>query len=103
MRFAWYQSGDLFGIRYWLAYGEKIPVHAHQAEFEHNIIVVYGTVRLDLENQDVLLTGTVHDFNGKQSHSITCMSNSAETLHLFLHGIPPGYADLPESERSGTL
>jgi quercetin dioxygenase-like cupin family protein len=106
MNFRWYRSGDLFGIRYEMHRGEEIPEHAHlDAEMQHNIIVLRGTVHLKVQGcQGLMLTeGTIRDFHSEQPHSIMCMSDSAITLHMFLRGIPAGYAELPESEHQGTL
>lgn len=104
MNFKWYQSGNIFGIRYWMRAGEEIPTHAHPyPELEHNIVVLLGSVRLTTDNHDTVLENCVHDFDGKKPHSITCISDEAMTLHLFLLGMPDGYAQLPEAERQGTL
>lgn len=105
MMFRWYRSGSLFGIRYWMRRGEEIPVHVHaEAEFEHNIMVLRGTVRLQIEGRASMLTeGQILDFDGAKPHSIMCMSDAAMTVHLFLHGMPKGYDQLPESEHQGSL
>jgi hypothetical protein len=105
-QFKWYQSGKIFGIRYMLKLGDTIPKHAHIEECFHNIIVLEGMVQLDFFGDDVLRVlgpGTVHDFDGSKKHMITGLSDYNVLLNLFLHGIPEGYAELPESEKSGYL
>lgn len=87
-----------------MEYGDEIPEHAHDDSTLHNITVLAGTVELhESDGRTLLLAGVVHDFDGRKPHFIRCRSDSAVILNLFLNGIPPGYAELPESEHRGTM
>jgi len=103
-RFEHYQSGALYGIRYWFeATGDCIPTHAHDSTHAHNIIVLSGSVMLSTERGAVaLLTGRVFDFDWFLQHKITALEK-AEVLHLFLNGRPEGYERLPPHELRGIL
>lgn len=103
--FKWYRSGQLFGIKYTLELGDSIPRHAHGPETLHNIIVLKGEVRLEFSPVEhiYLYAGQVYDFDGERSHRIEGVAKQSIILNLFLNGIPDGYADLPQSERSGYL
>jgi quercetin dioxygenase-like cupin family protein len=104
IRFAWYRSGALFGIRYDFARGDALPWHSHHAEEAHNLIVLDGAVRLImLDSQRLALAGDVIDFDNALRHTISCETATAKTLNLFLNGIPAGYAALPSTEHSGVI
>lgn len=104
IRFNWYRSGALFGIRYQMDEGDEIPQHVHDDTALHNIMVLHGMVALHAgEYRTLLMTGIVHDFDGSKPHKIVCQSDHAVILNLFLQGMPQGYAELPESEHEGTL
>lgn len=89
--------------------GDALPEHAHDAANEHNVIVLNGSVQLSINTDSggrahiELNQGHVRDFDGSRSHTIRCLSERATILNMWLHGIPHGYADLPESEHQGTL
>lgn len=103
-RFEHYQSGKIYGIRYWFdAAGDGIPAHVHPPELAHNIIVLSGSVMLSTEKGATpLLSGRVFDFDWSTHHKITALEK-AEVLHLFLHGRPEGYERLPPHELRGIL
>lgn len=103
-RFEHYQSGALYGIRYWFEVpGDCIPTHSHDSTHAHNIVVLAGSVMFSTENQATpLLPGTVFDFDWTLRHKITALEK-AEVLHLFLNGRPEGYERLPPHELRGTL
>lgn len=105
IRFNWYRSGELFGVRYDYEQGDCLPTHEHDAANEHNVIVLHGTVRLEMSNGDLKCAGVgdVLDFDGSQMHTIRCLSSTATTLNLWLRGIPNGYDSLPITEHSGTM
>ena len=104
IRFRWYRSGDLFGVRYEMERGDALPEHLHDRASEHNVIVLAGSVALEQPGaRDVGFTGDVLDFDGSKLHTIRCLSQSATILNVFLHGMPQGYAELPASEHQGTL
>jgi quercetin dioxygenase-like cupin family protein len=104
IRFRWYQSGDLFGMRYDMEHGDALPAHAHDYANEHNVIVLHGNVCLEMpDHQRYASAGEVIDFDGTREHTIRCISNGATILNMWLRGIPQGYAQLPESEHSGIL
>lgn len=106
IKFNWYKSGDLFGVRYEFEKGDSLPRHTHKhgGELEHNVIVLEGTILLDKEDGALeLAAGEVCDFNNEKQHTVTCLSDRAVTLHLCLQGFPPEYAGLPTSEHSGVV
>lgn len=91
-------------MRYCMDQGDEIPEHAHDESTLHNIIVLHGTVDLyEGSAHTLLMAGVHHDFDGTKPHKIVCHSAHAAILNLFLNGIPQGYAELPESERQGTI
>ena len=104
IKFRWYRSGKLFGIRYEMEQGDALPVHSHEDETLHNVIVVAGTVALVLPDSEITATaGNVVDFDGTARHTVRCESRHATILNMFLNGIPDGYDTLPETEHQGTL
>lgn len=104
-RFEHYQSGKLYGIRYWFDKdGDGIPEHAHDPVLAHNIIVLKGTVLFEagLNHRVTLHAGEVFDFDWSRRHKITAIT-PASVLHVFLHGQPEGYDRLPPEELRGVL
>jgi quercetin dioxygenase-like cupin family protein len=102
IKYEWYQSGQLFGMRYEIPAGESIKQHTHDDSTLHNVIVLKGAVVFKYDGKlRILDAGQVRDFDGSKPHTITAMSDGATTLHFFLNGMPRGYAALPESEHSG--
>ena len=61
----------------------------------HNIIVLRGAVTF---NGMLVDGGQIHDFDGTRQHKITALQPKTKILNLFLHGIPEGYKQLPETE-----
>nr|WP_294525723.1 hypothetical protein [uncultured Rhodopila sp.] len=104
IRFAWYESGALFGIRYDFDRGDALPWHAHDKDTAHNIVILDGLVRLVLPGAERLgLAGDVLDFDNAVRHTIRCESTTARILNLFLNGMPADYRTLPITERAGVL
>lgn len=105
IQFEFYESGDLFGLRYLFTQaGDALPRHQHELDTAHNIIVLSGCVRFVSDSQICLLSaGEVFDFDGSQLHVIEAIESGSRILNLFLQGIPEGYAQLPQSERKGVL
>jgi quercetin dioxygenase-like cupin family protein len=105
IRFKWYRSGDLFGMRYDFEHGDALPTHSHDRLNEHNVIVLEGMVCLEMPDghKKYGSRGDVIDFDGGQLHTIRCLSRYATTLNMWLRGIPEGYDALPASEHEGVL
>jgi hypothetical protein len=77
-------------------------VHAHDETTAHNVIVLKGEVDLVLGTERIAASsGAVLDFDGRREHTVRAIS-PAVILNLFLNGMPPGYRELPASERAGT-
>lgn len=96
-----YQSGDLFGFRYLFEKaGDGLRRHEHTAETAHNVIVLFGSVSLNVKGQSsrILLQGNVHDFEWTREHDIVALEPNTLVLNLLLFGMPESYRDLPASE-----
>jgi len=102
IKYNWYRSGAIFGMRYEMDAGSRLPMHSHESDTLHNVIVLSGHVRFDGETLSDLHAGDVFDFDGTKPHTIIAVQKST-ILNLNLNGIPPGYAELPESEHSGVV
>lgn len=105
IRFKWYVSGDIFAVKYNFERDDALPRHAHDPANEHNVVVLSGRVSIDIEGEQIkeIAAPEIVDFDGSKLHTIKCISDRACTLNMWLHGMPDGYAQLPESERQGTL
>lgn len=100
-----YRNGALYGIRYWIPQGERIPMHAHTRELAHNVIVESGRVLVLFETEEMPITGSrgsVIDFDSGQRHEVVAQE-AAIILNLFVNGAPPGYLALPPEELSGVI
>jgi hypothetical protein len=102
IRYEWYRSGSIFGIKYDMSEGASLKRHAHGAETLHNVIVLEGGVIFDGAGfYRELFPGDVFDFDGTQPHEITALEGGATILNIFLNGIPEQYKELPTSEHAG--
>lgn len=98
-----YSSGALFGFRYLFEKaGDGLRKHKHAAETAHNIIVLRGSVAVNVEGESsrILLQGTVYDFAWTRDHYVVALEPNSMVLNLNLFGIPDGYRDLPSAELS---
>lgn len=104
--FKHYRSGDVFGIRYvFERAGDGLPRHAHRCEEAHNIVVLHGTVVVNIDGEaypKTLVAGDIFDFAWARPHDVVACTPGAIILNVFLHGRPADYADLPASESEGS-
>lgn len=107
IRYKHYRSGNICGVRYDLERGDRIPMHSHEPELSHNVIVLSGMVEVlfatGLLVSMPLVVGSIYDFDNSKRHEIFASQGSASILNLFLNGMPAIYRDLPESELSGVI
>lgn len=105
IRFRWYRSGELFGMRYDYEHGDCLPAHVHDRANEHNVIVLTGMVAVELPDgqKKYASHGDIVDFDGSKRHTIRCLSRYATTLNMWLYGIPEGYDALPATEHEGII
>jgi quercetin dioxygenase-like cupin family protein len=103
--FQWYESGKLFGLRYFLPRGASIPMHVHAPDHLHNVIVLAGSVLFMRPDHPAiqLLAGDVWDFDGSKRHELKGQAPYSVILNLFLEGIPEGYDRIPINERQGFI
>jgi quercetin dioxygenase-like cupin family protein len=106
MKYDHYESGQLYGIRYQFAKGERLNVHVHTGETAdqaHNVVILRGSVWLTL-GEDMaypLTAGDVFDFDGTVPHGIEALEDNTATLHLMLHGKPASFADYTPEQKHG--
>ncbi len=103
IKYSWYRSGALFGIRYDIPAGERLPTHAHDADRAHDVFVISGDVGLRvLDALTRASAGALLQFDWWKRHTVIAITD-AVILNLFLYGMPQGYGELPESEHSGSF
>jgi hypothetical protein len=96
VRQRWYIHGPLFGMRYnFEKAGQGLPRHSHAPELQHDVTVLRGSVSI---NGKIYATGSTVGIGG-EAHDVTAVEDDTETLHMYYNGMPPGYADMPLSER----
>lgn len=96
----WIEYGTSFGILYGFEHrGEGLPMHSHEPETVHNLIVLEGVVRVRSETQAFFYGAgeIVNDL--PMPHEIVALSERTVILSLFREGKPELYKTLPESER----
>ena len=95
-----YRSGDIYAIFYTFdAEGDGIAYHVHVPGQEHNVLCLKGKIAVygddwyrELEPGDVL------DLDCSRRHEIASLQVGSKIVNTYLHGIPEGYAELPDSE-----
>jgi len=102
IHYTWYRSGSLFAMRYEMSRGSRLKEHAHTPDTLHNVCVLSGQIEFYGERFHRLSPGDIFDFDGSKLHTILAVEDSV-IINYFLNGIPPGYAELPLSEHSGTI
>jgi quercetin dioxygenase-like cupin family protein len=105
LRYKYYHSGRVYGILYTFeSGGEALPEHVHDASTAHNIIVLQGQLKLVFGDEDfrTINAGDIVDFDWTRRHRIVACS-TAVILNLFLHGMPEGFDEIPESELEGVM
>jgi quercetin dioxygenase-like cupin family protein len=103
IKYAWYRSGALFGIRYEIPEGERLPTHSHDDSRAHDVIVLSGQVGLRvIDALTRASAGSILQFDGSKRHTVIAITD-AVILNLFHYGMPAGYESLPESEHSGSF
>jgi quercetin dioxygenase-like cupin family protein len=100
-----YFAGDVFGQTYTFAKrGEGLPMHAHQRELQHNVIVLHGAVSIYGPAKvwrQTLLAGDVFTFKDPGAeHEICALRDDTKILNLYLYGLPDAYADLTAADLS---
>ena len=82
--------------------GSRLKEHVHTPDTLHNVCVLSGLISFIGEETVALYPGDVFDFDGSKPLTILAVEDSV-IINYFLHGIPPGYSELPSSEHSGTI
>lgn len=101
-----YRSGGLFGFHYLFEQaGDGLRKHVHTDETAHNVIVLLGSVAVNItgEPSKILRQGNVFDFDWTREHYLVALEPNSLVLSLMLFGIPAGYKDLPETELHGVF
>lgn len=96
-----YQRGDLFGFRYLFEKaGDGLRRHEHTAESAHNVIVLHGSVSVNVEGHSsrIVTQGNVLDFDWTRPHDIIALEPNTLVLNLMLFGMPDTYVNMPPSE-----
>lgn len=100
-----YRSGGLYGIEYLFDEpGEGLRMHRHQSPEAHNIIVLSGEVLVYGPHGCRMVrgaAGAILDIDSSLRHEVMATQKGTRVLNMYLHGAPPGYLQLPESELTG--
>lgn len=103
--FSPYSSGQVCGVFYEFEnVGDGIPLHQHDADAAHNIVVLRGRVHLYGRGVDqVLETGSVTDFDNALPHEIAALEAGSKILNLYKYGKPAGSDGLPPECFTGNM
>lgn len=101
--FKHYRSGKIYGVRYdFDEPGDGIPHHDHGTDLAHNIVVMKGSIILDIAGDRVKLeAGDIYDFDWTKRHAESALESRTSVLHIFLNGRPRDYETLPPSALAG--
>lgn len=106
--FRLYEHADLYGLFYdFPERGDGIPMHTHEDDQKHNIIVLRGSVEVYGPYKEwtrTLHAGDVLDMtDDMHPHEIAALEPHTATLGLFIHGKPANLPPLEDDERAGAL
>jgi hypothetical protein len=88
-----YVNGDLLGNYYHFAkIGHGIPMHDHDEETKHNVMVMNGSCQIYGPGKKwsfILKQGAIFDPNDEQiPHEIVALQDNTVIINLFKHGKP---------------
>lgn len=97
-----YQNNNLFGLKYlFRKRGDGIPMHSHEDDQKHNIVVLRGSVAVYGPSKSYpafLHAGDVFDIPDEMHpHEVVALEDNTLTLGLFIHG-RPAWADTLEGD-----
>lgn len=102
--------GATFGARYVFENkGDCIPRHSHlDAAMAHNVMCMKGAVIVEEQDRDItrryeVNAGELLDIDSERPHTITALEPGTVTFHVYLHGRPAEYHNLPINCLSGTV
>lgn len=82
--------------------GDGLPKHSHEADTAHNVVVLFGSVSVNVEGEasKIVSQGHVCDFDWSKPHYIVALEPGTLILNLLLSGMPEAYKD-PDVELTG--
>lgn len=83
--------------------GDGLPKHAHAEATAHNIMVLFGSVAVNVagESSKIVEQGTVLDFDWAKEHYVIALEPNTVILNLLLHGTSEDYRDVSTGDLTG--
>lgn len=104
-----YRNKNICGTQYeFTKRGDGIPMHSHKLvpEYEHNVIVLAGSIQVYGPNKKWSLfgyPGDVIDFSTNvDMHEIAALEDNTKILNLYTNGTPVKFNDMPFDSLYGT-